>query len=196
MRKLTIAVLIVFLRFGACAAPAAEDFNKGTNAAPVRTPVGAQAHDRRLNDVEAAERMRAQCIEGRRFISGRVLQVSREGVVVDSGYSSLMNPPFNKSWVVPGTVSVERDPHAVEERKPDSLCVGLVMLSNTPKRPAVKAYDYVVMHGYPAGEYTYKPVPGVEKRIRRFSASLERAVELDLKRSESSSGRATHEPDR
>jgi hypothetical protein len=55
-----------------------------------------------------------------------------------------------------------------------------VFLTNVPKRPVVKAYDYVVIRGYPTGEYVYTPVPGVEKKLRRFSASLERAVQINL----------------
>ncbi len=131
---------------------------------------------------QRAEQVRAACIEGRRYVTGKVVQVVPEGLVVDSGYSRLLSAPFNKSWVVTGTASVSRDPNAVEEKKPDSVCVGLVLLSNIPKRPGVKAFDYVVIHGYPAGEYTYRPVPGVEKVIRRFSASLDRAVDANMGR--------------
>jgi len=41
-----------------------------------------------------------------------------------------------------------------------------------------------VIHGYPAGEHLYSPVPEVKKTIRQFSASLERAVSLTLAASE------------
>jgi hypothetical protein len=75
---------------------------------------------------------------------------------------------------------MNRDASAVEESKPDAICAGLVFLTNIPKRPAVKNYDFVVIHGYPAGKYVYVPVAGVEKTIRRFSASLDRAVDLNL----------------
>jgi hypothetical protein len=132
-------------------------------------------------EAQRAEQIRTTCIEGRRYIAGRVLLVATEGIVVDSGYSALLSPPFDHSWVVRGTASVTRDASAVEEKKPDAICVGLVFLGNIPKRPPVKNYDYVVIHGYPAGEYCYAPVPGVQKTIRRFSASLERAVQLNLK---------------
>ena len=134
-----------------------------------------------LNADQCAEQIRNRCIAGRRFIAGRVVQVTPDGLVVDSGYSQLLSPPFNHAWVVRATASVARDPHPVEAKKPDAVCVGLVFLSNIPKRPAVKAYDYVVLHGYPAGDYAYVPVPGVKKIIRHFSASLERAVELNVR---------------
>ncbi len=132
------------------------------------------------SEAQRAEQLRMQCIEGRRYICGQVVQILSDGLVVDSGYSSLLNPPFNRSWVVHGNVSVTKSSNLVEEKKPDAICVGLVFLTNTPKRPAVKPYDYVVIHGYPAGDYAYAPVPGVQKTIRRFSASLERAVSANL----------------
>jgi hypothetical protein len=131
---------------------------------------------------QQAEQIRTRCIEGRRYVAGRVLQVLPEGLIVESGYSELLSPPLNHSWLVNGTVSVSRDPNAVEENKPDAVCVGMVLLSNYPKRPAVKAYDYVVMHAYPAGDYAYAPVKEVHKTIRRFSASLDRAIEFKMQR--------------
>ena len=130
---------------------------------------------------ERAEQIRTACIEGRRYVGGKVLQIVPDGLVVDSGYASLLKPPFNKSWVVSGRASVSRDPHAVEEKRADAICVGLVFLTGVPKKPTVNEYDYVVLHAYPAGEYKYKPVPGVEKTIRAFSASLERAIQLNLR---------------
>jgi hypothetical protein len=131
---------------------------------------------------QLSEKIRTDCIEGRRYISGRVVQVTAEGLVVDSGYSRLLSQPFSQSWVVRGTASVDRDAHAVEGKNPNTVCVGLVFLSNIPKRPVAKNYDYVVIRGYPAGEYSYVSVPGVQKTIRRFSASLERAVQFNLER--------------
>jgi uncharacterized repeat protein (TIGR03806 family) len=64
------------------------------------------------------------------------------------------------------------------------MAVGLVLLTDLPKRPAVHPYDYVALHGYPAGHYDYVPAPGVTKTIRRFSGGLETAVRLILKSSE------------
>jgi len=131
------------------------------------------------NQFERAEQVRTQCIEGRRIICGRVLQVTPDGLVVDSGYSKLLSPPLNHNWVVGATAVVSRDDNPVESRKPDAICVGVVFLSNIPKRPTVGQYDYVALHGYPAGYHDYVPVAGVEKRIRRFTASLGRAVEIN-----------------
>ena len=127
-----------------------------------------------------AEQIRAECIEGRRYVCGRVVEVATNGLVVDSGYTALLQPPFNQSWVVRGNVSVNRDPAAVEQRTPDAACIGLVFITGIPKRPAIKLYDFAVLHGYPAGQFTYAPVPGVKKIIRRFSASLDYAVYLNL----------------
>jgi hypothetical protein len=133
---------------------------------------------------QRAEEVRMSCIEGRRYVCGRVMQILPEGLVVDSGYPELLKPPFNQSWVVRANVSLTKNPSLIEEKKPDAVCVGLVFLTGIPKRPTVKAYDYVVIHGYPAGEHLYSPVPEVKKTIRQFSASLERAVSLTLAASE------------
>src|SRR5436190_3411078 len=140
--------------------------NAVTNAP---APLGSSGKPQRAQvvvDAPSAEQIRTRCIEGRRYIAGRVLQVNSDGIVVDSGYSKLLSPPFNRSWVVPATASVNRDSSAVEENKPDAISAGLVFLSNIPKKPTVKNYDYVVIHGYPAGKYVYVPVAGVEKTIR------------------------------
>lgn len=131
-----------------------------------------------------AEKARTACIAGRRYIAGRVMEITPSGLVVDSGYSVLLNPPFNQSWVVPGNASVTRDANPVEERSPGAVCVGLVCLGSFPRRPAVKVYDYVVIQAYPAGEIEYKPVPNVEKLLRRYTASLENAVSFALSRGE------------
>ncbi|HTI68657.1 MAG TPA: hypothetical protein VMF06_01730 [Candidatus Limnocylindria bacterium] len=144
-----------------------------TQSATKLVSVGTQA--------QQAERLRAECVEGRRYVAGRVLEVTPQGLVVDSGYSALLSPPLNQSWVVKGNVTVTRDPNAVEEKHPDAVCIGPVFLGDFPKRPAVKAFDYVVIHAYPAGEQTYQPVPGVEKTLRRYCASLERAVDSKMK---------------
>jgi hypothetical protein len=117
-----------------------------------------------------------------------VIQVLPDGLIVDSGYDNLLNPPFNQSWVVRGTADVKRDPAMVEENRPDAIGVGLVCLTELPKRPPVKIYDYVVIRGYPAGERMYTPVPGVQKTLRRFSASLDRAVKINLQAGGASQG--------
>ena len=137
-----------------------------------------------FKDALRSEKARTACIEGRRYIAGRVMEITPEGLVVDSGYSVLLNPPFNQSWVVPGNASVTRDANPIEERSPGAVCIGLVNLVNLPRRPAVKVYDYVVIQAYPAGQMEYKPVPHVEKMLRRYSASLENAVKLALARGE------------
>ena len=173
---------LIVLAAAGLAALADSNSTRSTSGPASAQVAPAQDQAEALRAARRAEQVRADCVEGRRYVAGRVLQVTPQGLVVDSGYSRLMSPPFNESWVVPGTASVDRDPHPVEEKKPGAVCIGLVFLSNLPKRPAVKTYDYVMIRGYPAGEHVYVPVPGVEKTIRRFSASLEKAVELSLAR--------------
>jgi len=134
-----------------------------------------------------AEQIRTACLQGRHRICGRVMQMLPDGLVVDSGYLSLLNPPFNHSWVVPASVSPVRNASLVEEKTPDAAAIGLVFLANIPKRPGVKLYDYVVIRGYPAGTHLYTPVAGVNKSLRCFSASLERAVQTNLPAGQTSS---------
>jgi hypothetical protein len=156
-----------------------------TNSIGAANRSGAVANDAALNaqarilDIRAQE-VRAACVQGRRVICGKVMQILADGVVVDSGYTRLMNPPFTKSWRISGTASVSRDANAVELNTPGTPCIGLVLLTRYPKRPALKLYDYVSILGYPAGQYNYVPVPTVKKTIRRFAASLETAVKLGM----------------
>jgi len=162
--------------------PLVSSTNKTVSTRPAEKPALTPEAQNAL--AQRAEEVRMSCIEGRRYVCGRVLQILPEGLVVDSGYADLLKPPFNQSWVVRANVVVTKNPSLIEEKKPDAFCVGLVFLTNIPKRPTVKPYDYVVIHVYPAGEHVYAPVPGVEKTIRQFSASLERAVTLTLAASE------------
>jgi hypothetical protein len=126
----------------------------------------------------AAEQVRANCIAGRRLICGKILKVTHEGLVVESGYTSLLRPPLTESWIVPATVSASRNPAVLELNEPGAPCMGLVFLTDIPKRPKPEKFDYVIIIGYPAGEYDYTPVPNVTKTIRKFSAGLDTAVKL------------------
>src|SRR5882757_1454340 len=105
--------------------------------------------EKTLSIEERTEKIRAACITGRRYVCGKVVQIAPEGLVVDSGYSVLLTPPYNQSWVVPGNATVARDPHPVELNTADAVCVGLVYIMDIPKKPAVKENDYVVLHAYP-----------------------------------------------
>ena len=131
-----------------------------------------------------AEQIRTACIQGRRTICGKVLQILPEGLVVESGYSSLLRPELNRSWLVPGTVIASRDPHLVEGQVPGEIATGLVFLTDLPRsrgpKPKPKAYDYVVIQAYPAGQFTYTSVGTIQRTVRRFACGLETAVRLDL----------------
>jgi hypothetical protein len=128
-----------------------------------------------------AEQIRMDCIQGRRLICGRVLKVTPTGLVIDSGYTDLLRPPLGQSWVIPSTVTARRDPDVLERNEPGAPAIGLVFLTDIPKRGGKpKNFDFVVLIGYPAEQYIYTPVPGVEKPIRRFAAGLSSAVKLIL----------------
>ncbi len=162
-------------------------FGEPTNSKPTALPdrpLTPEERTKALARAQVAEKIRAECIEARRYVAGRVIEITPVGLVVESGYSALLQPPFNQSWVVHGNATVQADSPAPEEKHPDAVCRGQVYLTNTPRRPKVKPYDYVVIHAYPAGEEVYRPVPGVEKTLRRYSASLENAVKFELERRE------------
>lgn len=133
------------------------------------------------------EQIRDNCIQGRRYVCGRVLQVTPSGLIVDSGYPSLLQPPLNHSWVTRANVAPTRPAALVEGAAPDSIAVGMLFLTDIPRRPPVHQYDYVALHGYPAGQYDYVPVPGLTKTIRRFSGGLETAVRLNRQSGEPAS---------
>jgi hypothetical protein len=146
-----------------------------TVVAPVTAPPAPAA-----KSMPGPEQIRAECIEGRRLVCGKVLKVLPDGLVVDSGYSDLLRQPLMESWVIPGTVSASRDPASIELKQPGAPCIGWIFLTDIPKRPKVKNFDYVVIMAYPAGQYVYAPVPNMTKTIRRFSAGLDTAVKLSL----------------
>lgn len=131
------------------------------------------------------EQLRAQCLQGRRCVCGRVLKVFPNGVLVESGYPSLLRGSLHGAWHLPGTVVTSRPANLIETQEPDSICVGTVFLTDLPKLRGgksehIKPYDYVVLHSYPAGQYTYRSVGNIEHTVRRFSGGLETAVKLIL----------------
>jgi hypothetical protein len=148
-------------------------------SASAQTNVTSSTNQMSVRDQRAAE-IRTACINGRRCVCGKVIKIVAEGLIVDSGYTALMNPPFTQSWVIPGGALVNRDAKLLERSKPASPCIGTVLLTDFPKRPAVNLYDYVLLQGYPAGEYLYTPVPGIQKPIRRFAGGLDTAVKIRL----------------
>jgi len=130
--------------------------------------------------VKASEQIRTDCIKGRRRVCGKVLQIVPEGLVVESGYTSLLRPELSRSWLAPGTVVTSRPENLIEENNPGSVCVGEILITDIPKKPKVSLYDYVILEAYPAGEYVYTPVPTVKKTIRRFSVGLRTAIKLNF----------------
>jgi hypothetical protein len=135
------------------------------------------------------------CVQGRRRICGKILKVLPGGLVVDSGYTDLMRPALSKLWLIPGRVSASRSPNLVESCEPESICVGVIFLMDPPRSrgggPKPRSYDYVNLLGYPAGEFTYSSVGSVHRTVRRFSADLLKAVALNLKALDKSSGAAS-----
>ena len=129
-----------------------------------------------------AEQVRDDCIKGRRSICGKILQILPDGLVVESGYTNLLRDPLTKSWLVPGTVVASRADNLIEQDEPGSVAVGRVFLTDYPKSRKAKParYDYVIIEGYPAGEYTYTSLGTIHRTVRHFSAVLAKAVDLNL----------------
>jgi hypothetical protein len=129
--------------------------------------------------MQHAEELRAVAIQNRRIICGKILKMLPDGIVVDSGYTNLMRAPLNQSWLIPGTVEAGRAVNFVEESKPDSICLGQVFLTDLPKPPRGKkahVFDYVIIEGFPMGEYTYASVGDVKHTVRKFSTKVANAV--------------------
>ena len=146
------------------------------------SPAAAIFAQTNLSSIELGEQVRAACIQGRRSISGRILRMVPEGLIVECGYTNLAREPLNKSWLVPGTVVASRAANLVEGNEPDSPCVGEILLTDLPKGRGAKPhpYDYVIIRGFPAGQFTYTSVGDVKKTVRRFSASLNAAVKINF----------------
>jgi hypothetical protein len=123
--------------------------------------------------------LRAKCIADRRSICGKILRIFPNGILVESGYTNLTRAPLTKSWLIPGIVTAARGENLVETREPGALCIGTVFLTDLP-RGKPHQYDYVVIAGYPTGEFTYNSVGSVRKTVRRFSANLDKAVKANL----------------
>jgi hypothetical protein len=148
-------------------------------------PASAQTDTNTNGDLPVAQRIektRAACIEGRRLICGKILKILPQGLVVESGYTNLLRPPLTRSWLAPATVTAARATNYLEIVTPGSVCVGLVFLTDTPKkkRPKPQKYDYVIIEGYPTGRYSYTAMGSIHRTVRRFSAVLDRAVAADL----------------
>jgi len=140
---------------------------------------GSASPSNRLATLKFSEQLRAQCLAGRRSICGKILRIFPNGILVESGYTNLLRPPLTKSWLVPGSVVASRAPHLVESEEPGALGVGTVFLTDLPHGKP-RQYDYVIIAGYPAGEFTYISVGTIRKTVRRFSANLDKAVKTNL----------------
>jgi len=171
IRALSSAVVLLLI---AAAFPAAAQ----TNAAVPSATNAVSAGDK-MPSVELREQLRARCIAERRSICGKILRILPNGILVESGYTNLLRGTLTKSWLVPGSVVASRAQNLVETRAPGAMCVGTVFLTDLP-RGKPQQYDYVVIAGYPTGEFTYTSVGTIQKTVRRFSANLDKAVTANL----------------
>ncbi len=186
MNRVINRMFTLLFAFVALSAPAQTNLTKAANEAGASSPPAPVTFKSETNQnqfiTERIQKVRAVCVQNRRSICGKILKILPEGMVVDSGYTNLLRAPINRSWLVPGTASAERAQNLIESQEPGSVCVGLVFLTDTPKPrgPKPKVYDYVIIEGYPTGHYTYASVGDVRRTVRKFSASLKKAVDLNL----------------
>jgi hypothetical protein len=148
--------------------------NGGSNSTP---GIIQSQTSRGLTIAQHIENIRLECIQNRRAICGKILKVLPDGLVIDSGYTNIMRAPLNHSWLVPGSVKERPAANLVEDHQPACVCIGLVFLTDLPKKPVPKLYDYVNLVGYPTGQYTYTSVGDLRRTVRRFSAKLANAVQ-------------------
>ena len=132
------------------------------------------------------EKIRADCIQSRRHICGKILKMLPDGFVIDSGYTNLTRSPLNLLWLVPGTAMASRPANVVEENQPDADCIGLVFLTDIPKKRGIKPalYDYVNLEGFPTGQYTYTSVGSVQRIVRKFSTKLVKSIQWKMDEAE------------
>lgn len=129
--------------------------------------------------MQHVEELRGACIKNRRMICGKVLKILPDGIVVDSGYTNLMRAPLDRSWLISGTAAAERAADFVERTEPDAICLGQVFLTDLPKTPPntkLKVFDFVVLEGFPMGQYTYTSAANVPHTVRKFSTKVTTAV--------------------
>ena len=131
-----------------------------------------------------AEQLRTWCIQNRRLVAGRVLQVLTNGIVVESGYTNLTRPELDGDWHFPATITAAKPANQAKDQTPGALCVGRIFLTDLPlKRRAkvkINPYDYVIINAYPAGEFTYLSTEKLPHTARRFACGVETAVQLCL----------------
>jgi hypothetical protein len=169
----TLSFAVAPLLFAAAFSAAAQ-----TNAAAPSATNAVSAGDK-MPPVELREQLRAQCIAERRSVCGKILRIFPNGILVESSYTNLLRGTLTKSWLVPGSVVASRAQNLVETREPGAMCVGMVFLTDLP-RGKPHQYDYVIIAGYPTGEFTYTSVGTIQKTVRRFSANLDSAVKANL----------------
>jgi hypothetical protein len=145
----------------------------------VPRPVAPQPATNKISSIELAEQLRARCIEGRRTICGKILRIFPTGLLVESGYTNLLREPLTKSWFAPGTVTASRATNLVESKEPGAICIGTIFISDLP-RGKPHQYDYVMLTGYPDGEFGYTSVGTIQKTVRAFSANLDKAVKANF----------------
>ena len=182
--------LVLFLALVCVSIPVRGQFIATTNrletASNRQAPPSQAATDTDAALIRRVEEIRAACIQSRRRVCGKILAIQPDGLVVDSGYTNLVRDSLNRSWLVPGTAEANRATNLLEANQLGSVCLGLVFLTEIPRKSGAKPrlYDYVNLEAFPAGQYTWKSVGDVRRTMRRFSTKIEKAIQWRLEESE------------
>jgi hypothetical protein len=141
-----------------------------------------------LSQMQRFEKARMDCVQARRIICGKIVKILPDGLVIDSGYMDLVGSTHGDSWLIPGSVTAGRPVNLVEANRPDSVCIGLVFITDLPKgrgvQPKPKLYDYVNLEGFPVGQYTYTSVGDLQRTVREFTTKLYNATLWNFAQSE------------
>jgi hypothetical protein len=182
----TVAVVVLLISIVASAmAQTVPVFPQTNTPAASNLPPATIQPDRKeaIAAAQHVEDIRMACIRERRMICGKILKVLPDGLVIDSGYSSLMGLQAKGSWLLPGTTVATHDVNVLESHEPDAVCQGIVFLTDLPKgqkgaKP--KEFDYVKLGGFPIGQYIYTSVGEVRRTVRKFTGKLPNAVKWKL----------------
>jgi hypothetical protein len=135
----------------------------------------------RAAQVLAAERARAEATQkrvqaGSRTVSGKVLQKLSEGLLVDSGADFLAKVGDTSTTITRGAIFKRKTVAFTEVNEPRALCLGLCLLQDDPRYRSIVDGDYITVLAYPIGQYSYTAVSGGTKTVRKFTASLAKAI--------------------
>jgi hypothetical protein len=109
-------------------------------------------------------------------IQGKVIQKIPEGLLIDSGRDGLERAKMGEPGFDSQGYLVGSDEWVTENNThPDTIYIGIVLLTDYGKYQSVADDEFVASFGFPAGFYTYDTVNNSSKTIRKFTAIISKA---------------------